>query len=148
LGEEVGGEVFRVVVQLQGSGRIGQAEMVRTKAEVRLRASDAATLPVGVAIDAPSGIVDGNASRFREKGGAGIRLEWIHDVPSEGPPAICMNQKKRLTKSAFRKRMILKGMSFAEQNGKRGKKGLVKQKSGSKLPNSKRNYLNYWRGKG
>ena len=38
LWEEVGGEVFRIVTQLQGSGGFGQAEMVRTKAEVRLRA--------------------------------------------------------------------------------------------------------------
>jgi hypothetical protein len=72
LREEVGGEVFRVVVQLEGSSGLGQVEMVRTKAEVRLRASKAATLPVGVAIDATSGIVRGDASRFREKSGAGI----------------------------------------------------------------------------
>ncbi len=74
LGEEVGGEVFRIVVQLQGSGGFGHAEMARTKAEVRLRASEAATLPVGVAIQATSGIVEGDASRFRENGGAGIVL--------------------------------------------------------------------------
>ncbi len=74
LGEEVGGEVFGIVVQLQGSGGFGHAEMVRTKTEVRLRASEAATLPVGVAIQATSGIVEGDASRFRENGGAGIVL--------------------------------------------------------------------------
>ena len=50
LREEVGGEVFRIVVQLQGSGGFGQAEMVRTESEARLRASEAATLAVGVAI--------------------------------------------------------------------------------------------------
>src|SRR5437879_9578726 len=49
LREEVGGKVFRIVVQLQGSGGYGQAEMVRTKDEVRLRASKAATISVGVA---------------------------------------------------------------------------------------------------
>jgi len=74
LGEEVGGEVFRIVVQLQGSGGFGHAEMVRTKAEVRLRASEAATLPVGVAIQATSGIVEGNAGRLRENGDDGIFL--------------------------------------------------------------------------
>src|SRR6266849_4740803 len=66
LREEVGREVFGVVVQLQGSGGFGQAEMVRTKAEVRLRASEAATLAVGVAIEATGGLVEGNAGRFRE----------------------------------------------------------------------------------
>ena len=70
--EEVGREVFRVVVQLQGSGRFGQAEMVRTEAEVRLRASEAATLTVGVAIQATNGIVEGDLGRFRENGDAGI----------------------------------------------------------------------------
>ncbi len=54
LGEEVGGEVFRIVIQLEGSGGFGQAEMVRTEAEVRLRASEAATLAVGVAIETTS----------------------------------------------------------------------------------------------
>jgi len=39
-------------------------------------------------------------------------------------------QKKRLTKFAFRKCMIPKGMFFAEQNGKRGKKFLEKKKAG------------------
>ena len=38
LWEEVGGEVFRIVIQLQGSSGFGEAEMARTKAEVRLRA--------------------------------------------------------------------------------------------------------------
>jgi hypothetical protein len=52
LRKEIRGEVFRVVIQLQGSGGFGEAEMVRTKAEVRLRASEAATLPVGEAIQA------------------------------------------------------------------------------------------------
>jgi len=65
VGEEVGGEVFRIVIQLQGSGRFGQAEMVRTKAEVRLRASEAATLPIGEAVQAASGIVEGDGSQFR-----------------------------------------------------------------------------------
>jgi len=74
LWEEVGGEVFRVVIQLQGSSGFGQAEMVRTKAEVRLRASEAATLTVGVAIQAASGIVQGNAGRLRENGDAGVFL--------------------------------------------------------------------------
>src|ERR1700682_1352659 len=72
FGEEVGREVFRVVVQLQGSGRFGQAEMVRTEAAVRLRASEAATLTVGVAIQATNGIVEGDLGRFRENGDAGI----------------------------------------------------------------------------
>ena len=74
LGEEVGGEVFRIVVQLQGSGGFGQAEMVRTEAEVRLRASEAETLNVGVAIQAASGIIEGNAGRLRENGDAGVFL--------------------------------------------------------------------------
>ena len=52
LREEVGGEVLRIVVQLEGGGGFGQAEMVRTEAEVRLRASEAATLPVGEAMQA------------------------------------------------------------------------------------------------
>ena len=55
--------------------------MVRTEAEVRLRASEAATLTVGVAIQAASGIVQGNAGRLRENGDAGIFLGWVHDVP-------------------------------------------------------------------
>ena len=94
FGEEVGREVFRVVVQLQGSGRFGQAEMVRTEAEVRLRASEAATLTVGVAIQATSGIVEEGAGRFREGGEAGIFLGWIHDAPYGGTPrAIRMNIK-------------------------------------------------------
>ena len=46
--------------------------MVRTKAEVRLRASEAATLPVGKAINATSGIVKRDVGRLREKRGAGI----------------------------------------------------------------------------
>ncbi len=96
LGEKVGGEVFRVVVQLQGSSGFGQAEMVRTKAEARLRAGEAATLAVGVAIQATGGIVEGDAGRFLEKGGAGIFLGWVHDVPSWGyPRAICMNIKRK-----------------------------------------------------
>src|SRR5437879_13885639 len=49
LREEVGGKVFRIVIQLEGSGGFGQAEMVSTEAEVRLRASEAATLTDGVA---------------------------------------------------------------------------------------------------
>jgi hypothetical protein len=52
LRKEIRGEVFRVVIQLQGSSGFGEAEMVRAKAEVRLRASEAATLPVGEAIQA------------------------------------------------------------------------------------------------
>jgi hypothetical protein len=72
LREEVGGEIFRVVVQLQGSGGFGQAEMVRTESEVRLRASEATTLPVGKAINATSGIVKRDVGRLREKRGAGI----------------------------------------------------------------------------
>jgi hypothetical protein len=96
LREEVGGEVFRIVVQLEGSGGFGQAEMVRTKAEVRLRASEAATLPIGVAIQAASGIVQGNTGRFRENGDAGVFLGWVHDVPSWGyPRAICMDIKRK-----------------------------------------------------
>jgi hypothetical protein len=81
VGEEVGGEVFRIVVQLQGSSGLGQAEMVRTKAEVRLQASEAATLAVGEAIQATSGIVQGNAGRLRENGDAEVFLGWVHDVP-------------------------------------------------------------------
>jgi hypothetical protein len=84
VGEEVGGEVFRIVVQLQGSGGFGQAEMVRTKAEVRLGASEAATLPIGEAVQAASGIVEGDASQFRENGNAGTFFGWIHDVPFLG----------------------------------------------------------------
>jgi len=72
LGEEVGGEIFRVVVQLKGSGGFGQAKMVRTKAEMRLRAREAATLAVGEAINATSGIVKRDVGRLREKRGAGI----------------------------------------------------------------------------
>ena len=73
LREEVGGKVFRIVVQLQGSGGFGQAEMVRTEAEVRLRASEAATLTVGVAILATVGIIEGDdRGRFRENRGAGV----------------------------------------------------------------------------
>jgi hypothetical protein len=86
FGEEVGRKVFRVVVQLQGSGGFGQAEMVRTEAEVRLRASEAATLTVGEAIQATSGIVEGDGGRFWENGGAGIFRGRIHDVPSWGAP--------------------------------------------------------------
>ncbi len=81
LREEVGGKVFRIVVQLQGSGGLGQAEMVRTEAEVRLRASEAATLAVGVAIETTSGIVQGNAGRLRENGDTGVFLGWVHNVP-------------------------------------------------------------------
>src|SRR5260370_30791658 len=86
LGEEIGREVFGIVVQLQGSGRFGQAEMVRTKAEVRLRASEAATLPIGEAIQAASGIVEGDGSRFRENGDAVTFFGWIHNVPLWGGP--------------------------------------------------------------
>ena len=86
VGEEVGGEVFRIVIQLQGSGGFGQAEMVRAEAEVRLRASEAATLAVGEAIQATSGIVEGDGGRFWENGGAGIFRGRIHDVPSWGAP--------------------------------------------------------------
>ncbi len=119
LREEVGREVFGVVVQLQGSGGFGQTGMVRAKAEVRLRASEAATLAVGVAIQATGGIVERDASQFRENGDAGIFLGWVHDVPPWGyPPGnLYEYQKKRLTKFAFRKCMILKEMSLAEQNG-------------------------------
>jgi hypothetical protein len=96
LGEEVGGEVLGVVIQLQRSGGLGEAEMVRTKAEVGLRAREAATLPVGETIQATSGIVEGDLGRFWENGGAGIILGWIHDVPSRGyPPAICMVIKRK-----------------------------------------------------
>jgi hypothetical protein len=96
LREQVGGEVFRIVIQLQGSGGFGQAEMVRTKAEVRLRASEAATHAVGVAIETTSGIVQGNAGRFRESRDAGVFLGWVHDVPYWGyPRAICMNIKRK-----------------------------------------------------
>jgi hypothetical protein len=97
VGEEVGGEVFRIVIQLQGSGGFGQAEMVRTKAEVRLRASEAATLPIGEAIQAASGIVEGDASQFRENGDPGTFFGWIHDAPYWGgtPRAICMDIKRK-----------------------------------------------------
>ena len=64
----------------------GQAEIVRTQAEARLRAGEAATLPVGVATDATGGIVEGEASRFQENGGAGISFAWIHDVLPGGTP--------------------------------------------------------------
>jgi hypothetical protein len=143
VGEEVGGEVFRIVVQLQGSSGFGQAEMVRTKAEVRLRASEAATLAVGEAIQATSGIVEGDAGRFRENGDAGILFGWIHDVPSWGyPPGnLYEYQRKRLTKFAFRKCLILKEMCFAEQNRKQREKRRRKKKSGTKVPHSKRSYL-------
>src|SRR5216684_2992131 len=119
LREEVGGEIFRIVVQIQGSGGFGQAEMVRAEAEVRLRASEAATLAVGVAIEATGGIVEGNAGRFREGRDAGIFLGWVHDVPYWGyPPGnLYEYQEKRLTKFAFRKCVILKEMFLAEQNG-------------------------------
>src|SRR5467141_2468597 len=96
FGEEVGRKVFRVVIQLQGSGGFGQAEMVRAEAEVRLRASEAATLAVGVTIEATCGIVQGKAGQFRENGDAGVFLGWVHDVPSWGyPRAICMNIKRK-----------------------------------------------------
>jgi hypothetical protein len=36
LRKEVRGEVFRIVIQLRGSGGFGEGEMVRAKAEVRL----------------------------------------------------------------------------------------------------------------
>src|SRR6266478_4748962 len=113
VGEEVGREVFGIVVQLQGSGGFGEAEMVRAKAEMRLRASEAATLPIGEAKQAASGIVEGDASQFRENGDAGTFFGWIHNVPFwGGPPGILYGyQKKRLTKFAFRKCMILKEMS-------------------------------------
>jgi len=39
--------------------------MVRTKAEMRLRAGEAATLAVGVAIEATSGVVERDRGRFR-----------------------------------------------------------------------------------
>jgi hypothetical protein len=81
LREEVGGEIFRIVVQIQGSGGFGQAEMVRAEAEVRLRASEAATLAVGVAIETTSGIVERDAGRLRENGDAGVFVGWVHDVP-------------------------------------------------------------------
>jgi hypothetical protein len=96
LGEEVGREVFGIVVQLQGGGGFGQVEMVGTEAEMRLRASEAATLAIGEAIQAASGIVEGNAGRFRENGEAGIFFGWIHDVPYWGVPrAICMDIKRK-----------------------------------------------------
>jgi hypothetical protein len=130
VGEEVGGEVFRIVMQLQGSGRFGQAEMVRTKAEVRLRASEAATLPIGEAVQAASGIVEGDAGQFRENGDAGTFFGWIHDVPSGGAPGDLYGyQKKRLTKFAFHKCMILKEMSLARQNGKKEKGELCSRTS-------------------
>jgi len=78
LREEVGGKVFRIVIQLEGSGGFGQAEMVRTEAEVRLRA----TLTVGVAIETTGAIVERDAGRFRENGDAGVFLGRVHDVPS------------------------------------------------------------------
>ena len=132
VGEEVGREVFGIVIQLQGSDGFGQAEMVRTKVEVRLRASEAATLAVGVAIQATGGIVERDASQFRENGDAGIFLGWVHDVPPWGyPPGnLYEYQKKRLTKFAFRKCMILKEMSLAEQNGLRRENGVEKRKAG------------------
>jgi hypothetical protein len=96
VGEEVAGKVFRIVIQLQGSDGFGQAEVVRTKAEVRLRASEAATLPIGEAIQATSGIVEGDTSQFRENGDAGTFFGWIHDVPFRGDPrAICMDIKRK-----------------------------------------------------
>ena len=101
LREEVGGKVFRIVVQLEGSGGLGQVEMVRTKAKVRLRASEAATLPIGVAIYATSVIVEGNAGRFWEKRGTGILFGWIHHwfllsfLSGGYPRAICMNVKRK-----------------------------------------------------
>jgi hypothetical protein len=96
LWEEVGREIFRIVIELQGSGGFGQAEMVRAEAEMGLRASEAATLPVGETIRAASGIVEGDAGRFGESGEAGIFLGWMHDAPYWGDPrAICMNIKRK-----------------------------------------------------
>jgi hypothetical protein len=123
LGEEVGREVFGIVVQLQGSGGLGKAEMVRTEAEVMLRASEVATLPIGEAIQATGGIIEGDAGRFRENSDAGICLGgfmmFLPDFPAWGytPGNLYRYQKKRLMKFAFRKCLILKEMSFAEQNG-------------------------------
>ena len=97
LGEEVGGEIFRIVVQLQGSGGFGQTEMMRTEAEVRLRASEAATLSVGVAIETTGGIVQRNAGRFRKGGDAGFILGWVHVIPSWGVPPgqfVCRSKGK------------------------------------------------------
>jgi hypothetical protein len=56
--------------------------MVRAKAEVRLRASEAATLAVGEAIETTGGIVQGNVGRFRKNGDAVVFMGWVHDVPS------------------------------------------------------------------
>jgi len=62
------------------------------------------------------------------------------DVSSWGiPPGNSYEyQWKRLTKFAFRKCLILKGMSFAEQNGKRRENDLEKEKAGpnSRTPNA------------
>ena len=51
---------------------------------MRLRAGEAATLAVGVAIEATGGIVEGDGGGFREGGEArtGIFLGLVHDVPS------------------------------------------------------------------
>jgi hypothetical protein len=61
------------------------------------------------------------------------------DVSSWGiPPGnLYEYQKKELTKFAFRKCVILKGMTFAEQTGNNGKNVLEKEKAGasSRTPN-------------
>jgi len=148
LREEVGGKVFRIVVQPQGSGGLGQAEMVRTKAEMRLRASEAATLAIGVTVETTRGIVAGNAGRFRKNGDDGILCGWIHDaflvflssVLSLGgtPGNLYEYQTKRLTKFAFRKCLIRKEMFLAEPMGCDGKNRTEKRKAGasSRTPNT------------
>jgi hypothetical protein len=83
------------------------------------QSEEAATLAVGVTIETARGIVQGNADRFRENGDAGVFLGWVHDVPFLGVPPGNLHecQNKGLTKFAFRKCVILKGMTLADQNG-------------------------------
>src|SRR5258708_39570366 len=101
--------------------------MVRTEAEARLLAREAATLAVGVAIEATGGILEGG---MRADSARAVTLGSFWDgfmmSPSNvsywgiPPDNLYEYQKKRLTKFAFHKCVILKGMSFASKTGNNG----------------------------
>ena len=99
---------------------------------MRMRASEAATLPIGEAIQAASRIVEGTLADSARTGTLGSFVDGFMMFLPGGPPGNSYEyQKKRLTKFAFRKCLILKGMSLAEQDGKRRENVPGKKKSGS-----------------
>jgi len=113
--EEFGGEVLRVTRRLLlGGPGVAQAEMVRAKTKMGLRAGKPTTLAVGITIVAAIGkVASYDPDRVGVDGGARILCSYVHGFFLLGgtPPGISYEyQNKRVTKFAFRNCMKIQGI--------------------------------------